>query len=93
MMKFDPGFVCATRLVADRMDDDEVFDDFVHRSLCRHLSGDWGDLCEDDKALNDEAVRVGDERILSAYEKDGKKIWIITESDRSTTTILFPDEY
>ena len=93
MMKFDPGFVCTTRLVANRMEDDEAFNDFVHCSLHRHLSGDWGDLCEDDKALNDEAVRVGDERVLSAYEKDGEKIWIITESDRSTTTILFPDEY
>lgn len=92
-MKFDPGFVYTTRLVAACMVQDEAFGDFVHLSLCRHLSGDWGDLCEDDKALNDEAVRVGDERILSAYEKDGRKIWIITESDRSTTTILFPDEY
>lgn len=93
MRKFETGVICLTRLVSDRMYHDEAFNEFLHRSVDRHLSGDWGDLCEDDKALNDEAVCHGDERILSAYEKDGRKIWIITESDRSTTTILFPDEY
>ena len=62
--------------------------------LTRHMKADWGDMTEDDKRANGEAVRRGDERIFSAYPlKTGGKIWIITEADRSSTTILLPDEY
>jgi hypothetical protein len=62
--------------------------------LMRHHTGDWGDLCADDKAQNDAAVKDGG-RIFSAYILTGTKvkIWIITEADRSCTTILLPDEY
>lgn len=61
--------------------------------LARHVTGDWGDVCEDDKKVNDDAVKEGD-RILSAYTlKDGTKFWIITEGDRSVTTFLLPSEY
>ena len=59
----------------------------------RHRKGDWGDLVPADCEANDRAVIDGD-RILSAYSlKDQTKIWIITESDRSVTTLLLPDEY
>jgi hypothetical protein len=59
----------------------------------RHRTGDWGDLVPEDREANDRAVVDGD-RILSAYSlKDQTKIWIITESDRSVTTLLLPDEY
>jgi hypothetical protein len=58
----------------------------------RHRSGDWGDVCDEDKKLNDEAVD-GEGRILSAYTVDGEKVWVITEWDRSVTTVLFPSEY
>lgn len=61
--------------------------------LSRHLRGDWGEVSGDDWALNDEALESGD-RILSAYRTSkGTRIWIITESDRSATTFLLPDEY
>jgi len=62
--------------------------------LDRHSKGDWGDeLGEEDKKANDEALTIG-ERLLSAYKlDDGVKIWIITERDRSVTTILLPDDY
>ncbi len=61
--------------------------------LHRHLSGDWGDLDQEDKQRNDQAVTNGT-RLLSAYQlNDGTKIWIITEADRSATTILLPEEY
>jgi hypothetical protein len=61
--------------------------------LDRHIIGDWGDLCKEDGMMNDYAVNH-DERILSAYTlKNSEKIWIITEADRSATTILKPDEY
>jgi len=61
--------------------------------LRRHVTGDWGDLCKEDKAENDFSVsrRL---RILSAYTlPDGVKVWLITEADRSATTFLLPEEY
>jgi hypothetical protein len=66
--------------------------------LVRHSAGDWGELCEEDRELNDSAVEEGS-RILSAYRTDnGTKLWIITEAmqengQRSATTILLPEEY
>lgn len=61
--------------------------------LNRHLRGDWGELGEEDKAENAFSVRNGF-RILSAYTTSaGDKIWIITEHDRSVTTLLLPSEY
>jgi hypothetical protein len=58
----------------------------------RHVTGDWGDLDESDKKENDLSVKAGF-RILSAYNTPCGKLWIITESDRSVTTLLLPDEY
>jgi len=60
--------------------------------LRRHVTGDWGDLDEADKHENELSVQKGF-RILSAYGTGERKLWIITESDRSVTTILRPDEY
>ena len=61
--------------------------------LARHVHGDWGELSEDDAALNDRAVQEG-RRILSAYLLgDGTKVWVCTEGDRSATTLLLPSEY
>ena len=61
--------------------------------LSRHGSGDWGDLDENDKLLNDEAVK-DDSRTFSAYHTaKGRKLWVITEADRSSTCILLPEEY
>ncbi|MES2206769.1 MAG: hypothetical protein V4525_08240 [Pseudomonadota bacterium] len=65
--------------------------DFVER----HIKGDWGDMCEDDKQSNEEAILEG-RRIMSAYKinpEQEEKVWIITEADRSSTTILLPSEY
>jgi hypothetical protein len=59
----------------------------------RHHCGDWGDLCEEDKQANEDALVYGD-RILSHYKlTDGRRIYIITEADRSSTCILLPEEY
>lgn len=61
--------------------------------LFLHVTGDWGDLDEEDKAENDLSVREGF-RILSAYRtRKQVKIWVITEADRSCTTLLLPSEY
>jgi hypothetical protein len=62
--------------------------------LLRHVTGDWGDLCEADKRENDFAVSRA-LRIFSAYilPRTKVKIWLITEADRSVTTFLLPEEY
>lgn len=61
--------------------------------LEKHVSGDWGEVCADDRRANDEAL-VSGERLLSAYKTlRGVKIWIITEADRSSTCCLRPEEY
>lgn len=68
-------------------------DDNLARYIRRHATGDWGEVDSHDKQVNDRATFEG-YRLLSAYRlKDGTKIWIITESDRSATTILLPEEY
>lgn len=58
----------------------------------RHLSGDWGDVDKQDAAANDRALKWGD-RILSSYKIGEEKLWVITEADRSSTTVLTPGEY
>jgi len=69
------------------------FAQFVNQSLRRHIYGDWGDVCDEDKQENELSLKEG-YRLLSAYETQGlPKIWIITEADRSATTVLFPEEY
>ena len=61
--------------------------------IARHLTGDWGELDEEDIEANNKAVASG-ERILSAYHlKDNTKLYVITEWDRSCTTLLLPSEY
>lgn len=65
----------------------------VIRALIRHAHRDWGDLDDEDKASNDRAIQ-DDSRLLSAYHgRDGRKFWIITEADRSATTVLLPEDY
>jgi len=88
------GKLLFTQGVNSRVADSPEFAKFTLDSLRRHIRGDWGDMCDEDKAENDLALKRGDLRLFSAYENpEQPKIWIITEADRSATTILFPEEY
>lgn len=61
--------------------------------FARHQSGDWGELCDEDRQANELALENGD-RLMSVYRtKLNEKIWCITEWDRSVTTLLLPSEY
>jgi hypothetical protein len=60
--------------------------------LARHATGDWGELCAFDRHQNEIALREG-LRVLSSYPVGRECVWIITEADRSVTTILLPEEY
>jgi hypothetical protein len=64
----------------------------VLTALKRHASGDWGDLCPEDSLANDEALLQGG-RLFSAYGQGDSRFWIITEADRSVTTVLLPNDY
>ena len=64
----------------------------INDGLRRHASGDWGKICPDDAEQNNEALQIG-ERLLSAYGEGRRTFWIITEADRSVTTILMPEDY
>lgn len=64
----------------------------LNRYLRQHHCGVWGDLCDDDKKANEDALASG-ARIFSSYLLNDKKIYIVTEADRSMTTVLFASEY
>ena len=88
--KFSPGQVVATRGAYEalmRLEQDPT------PFLIRHLSGDWGDIPPEDVAENERSLQHG-YRLMSVYYLfDRTKIWVITEADRSSTTILLPEEY
>ena len=68
-------------------------DDEILKALKHHTCGDWGDTDTEDRERNDKALVEG-ERLLSIYHTDaGLKFWIITEADRSVTTVLLPEDY
>jgi len=84
-----PGAVQSLQQVAGRR--------YLHlasKLVARHQSGDWGEISAEDAIENEQSVRHG-MRILSVYDlpADGGRIWIITEADRSATTLLRPEEY
>jgi hypothetical protein len=86
-MKFKLGQIYITRGAMDELRSEDIA-----VSISRHALGDWGVLCDFDKTQNDLALRDGS-RLLSAYESNGTRFWIITERDRSSTTVLLPSEY
>ena len=94
-VKFRPGRLLATPAALEAME--RAAQDGLY-FLRRHLAGDWGEVCEADKAANDEAL-VDGSRLLSAYRTlKGDRLWIITEAAdddgrRAATTILLPEEY
>ncbi len=86
--KFRLGQVACTRGVVDSIPIPEIL-----AALSRHESGDWGEVCAEDARENEYSLKHGF-RLLSVYRTQvGTKFWIITEADRSQTTVLFPDEY
>jgi len=85
---FKLGTTVMTKMVEQVISREELI-----MALDRHRIGDWGLVEPEDAEANDEAL-VNNDRILSVYEsKDGITFWIITEADRSSTTVLLPEEY
>jgi len=85
--KFPLGQVVITANAADQLDSQAV-----NEGLIRHASGDWGEICDEDRQLNEVSLRE-EGRLLSVYGHGAKRFWIITEADRSVTTVLMPEDY
>lgn len=90
MVALELGFVVATPGALAAL---EEADQLPTEFLTRHEAGDWGEVCPEDWQENELAIREAF-RILSAYTlRTGVRIWIITDADRSATTVLLPEEY
>lgn len=88
--KFPLGLLVATPAALNALEDSG---ESSYKYLAMHCAGNWGELCPEDWATNDDALETGG-RLLSAYKlSNGVSIWIITEWDRSVTTILLPFDY
>ena len=86
--KFKTGRIVTTANALNHL----TYDDIL-AGLLRHITGDWGDLDADDRQENDMALERGT-RLLSAYQaSNGTRFWIITEADKSSTTVLLPEDY
>jgi hypothetical protein len=86
--KFPLGRLVATANLIAIIPPDEVF-----TALQRHANGDWGRVCDEDREANEEALIHGS-RLMSVYSsEDEAAFWIITEWDRSVTTVLLPEDY
>lgn len=82
------GQVLITSNARGTLDNQDIF-----AAVGRHIAGDWGDCCPEDWEANQQALKE-DDRLFSVYhDKNGVKFWVITEWDRSATTILLPEDY
>lgn len=86
--KFTLGMMLITPNAKSDLSGDDVFD-----AMCRHVRCDWGDLDPEDKQRNNEALTEGARLFSEYHSSSGTKFWIITEADRSATTVLLPEDY
>jgi hypothetical protein len=86
-LRFQPGTVVTTMGALQVASREEIVG-----LVRRHLSGDWGDVDADDARANEHAVNWGG-RVLSSYQVNGEKLWVITTADRSETCVMTPGEY
>jgi len=85
--RLDLGETYTTRGIVERLEHE-----LIHQLFVRHATGDWGECCEEDAQDNEEALVLGN-RVISMYSFEGERVYVITEADRSSTTVLFGSEY
>jgi hypothetical protein len=86
-LKFPMGQIVITANANSQLDSQAV-----NEALTRHASGDWGEACPEDAKENELSLKKGF-RLLSVYRSGEKNFWVITEADRSVTTVLMPEDY
>jgi hypothetical protein len=89
-VRFEPGEVVITHEANFSL---AIRDRHPFQLLARHVEGDWGDIDEHDKMENEQSADLGSGRITSVYDIEDARFYVMTESDRSVTTILLPEEY
>ena len=92
MPVIDVGQTYMTAGIKHAIEDNKDYLNELVTYFAKYISGDWGNLCKDDIDANNLAL-VNNERILASYDTTKGKVYIITEHDRSYTTILFASEY
>lgn len=92
MPRFNLGKLVMTSGIQNIINENPNYQYELVNYLNRYLNEDWGDLCDSDKQMNEDAIK-NNERILASYATTGGSIYIITERDRSYTTILLRNEY
>lgn len=90
---FDLGQQVMTSGFASLFRDDAVARETAQAIIGRHRRGDWGELGYDDRAINDQAVASGDDFLLSKYTIAGEAVYVITDFDQSTTTVLLAADF
>ena len=85
---FQPGVIVITQGAREALSQDDVLN-----SLVRHFGGDWGELDKQDWEENNRALKSGHRLFSQYFTPEARKFWVITEHDRSATTILLPQEY
>ncbi len=85
--KFPLGQVVMTANASEQLAAEDI-----EKALTRHAAGDWGEVCEADRQENELSLKEG-YRLLSVYRSGETKFWVITEADRSITTVLMPEDY
>ena len=99
MTLFETGPIIMTPGIRELISEGPYELDIVQRCLERHTEGDWGQLCDDDRQLNQDSLKEEKEKgftyrnLFSSYDTELGRFYIITECDRSVTTILTPSEY
>lgn len=92
--KFELGHILMTSTISKQTAIDAKLSGFIFACLQKHQSGDWGDLPEEDKAINNQALEIGSGTLFGAYRYvDNSEIWIMTDCNQKTTTILRPEDY
>jgi hypothetical protein len=87
-MRFQPGLLFVTSGAYEELGKDIIYDAYF-----RHLQCDWSEMTPEDAEANRLAVETREGRIFSAYQYGDKRVWVITEADRSATTVLLSEEY
>ena len=87
------GKLVFTGRIASDINRSKATEGAILEALRRYISGEWGDLPPEDKEIDDRAIATGDDRILARYKAPEEDIYIITEWDRSYTTVLYISEY
>lgn len=93
IQKINPGSIYTTPSISDEMKRNDWFRYDILAAMGKFTVGDWGECFESDADFNNQALEVGDDKIIGVYDTHAGRVWVMAEPWRETTTILFENEY